>query len=340
MAQIGVMPGYVSAVNAYRARKAARPKTMSAALGAPAIGTTPATKAGLLPYTEGSLGLPGVPQVAAPKSIVPQLSIPKAPAVAPNTGLNEYTGEITSDPMYAIAQKNREDALAMGERSLFGDPFKQAVTQYGYVPSEAQIGGLSPDLQAMVRKYLDPTTVQAAQDNPFSVAKTISHDYGVAGAALPIDYAERGLMSAPGKLSGGAAIAQAKLDRARGQDTAQTMDEMLRGIGSANTNWLNFQNTQNETFRQAQEDIATRLSQDAGYHALLNAQGGEDQQAAAQNAAGFDYSGTPSALFQPDPQTGALMDRMQASGQYGAWAKAMSKPSAKTQKILKKVKGR
>lgn len=347
MAGIGVMPGYVSAVNAYRAKKTAK--------AAPAIGTTPATKGALLGSMEGSLGLPGVPKVAAPKSIVPQVSIPRATVAAPgvsapaNTGLSEYGNELEGDPTWQLAQKNYADALSMGERSLFGDPFKQLLTQYGYVPSEAQIGGLSPDLQAMVRKYMTPDAVAAAQGNPYSTSATINKSFDQALAAAPIDYAERGLLSAPGKLSGGAAIAASNLGYQRGQQAASTMDEFLRGVGGANTNWLNYQNQQAASLRQAQEDVATRLSQERGYHDLLDQFGNVDQAALAQQAAQQDYSGGPNAIFQPDPQTGALMDRMQANGQYGSWASAMSnsinaankpKPSAKTQKVLKKVKGK
>jgi len=347
MAGIGVMPGYVSAVNAYRAKKTAK--------AAPMMGTTSATKGALLPSLEGSLGLTGVPKVAAPKSIVPQISIPKATVAAPgvsapaaNTGLDEYSNELSGDATWQLAQKNYSDALSMGERSLFGDPFKQLLTQYGYVPSEAQIGGLSPDLQAMVRKYMTPEAVAAAQGNPYSTAATINKSFDQALAAAPIDYAERGLLSAPGKLSGGAAIAASNLGYQRGQQAAQTMDEFLRGVGGANTNWLNYQNQQASTLRQAQEDVASRLSQERGYHDLLDALGNVDQQALANRAAQQDYSGGPSAIYQPDPQTGALMDQMQASGQYGSWAGAMQKqinaankkPSAKTQKILSKVKGK
>lgn len=340
MAGIGVMPGYVSAVNAYRARK-----TKAPSFGA-AIGTTPSTKGALLGSMEGSLGLPGVPKVAAPTSIVPQVSIPRvtAPAAPANTGLNEYGNELSGDPTWQLAQRNYADSLSMGERSLFGDPFKQLLTQYGYVPSEDQIAGLSPDLQAMVRKYMTPDAIAAAQGNPYSTAATVNKSFDQALAAAPINYAERGLLSAPGKLSGGAAITASNLGYERGKQAAQSMGELLSGIGGANANWLDYQNQQAATLRQAQEDVASRLSQEKGYHDLLDQYGNVDQSALAAQQ---DYAGGPSAVYQPDPQTGALMDRMQANGQNDSWAAAMSKtinaankPSAATKKILKKVKGR
>lgn len=328
MAGIGVMPGYVSAVNAYRQKKAAKPTSFGAALG-----TSPATKAGLLPTLEGGLGL-GLPKVAAPKSLVPQVNIPKA-TVAPTAGPStpDYQRALEDDPTWQLARKNYEDALAMGERSTFGDPFKQLLTQYGYVPNEDQINALSPDLQAMVRKYLTPDAIAAARDNPYSTAATINKSFDKALAGVPIEYAERGLLNAEGKLSGGAAIAASTLGYQRGQQAAQTMDEFLRGIGSANSNWLNYQNTQANAFRQAQEDVATRLS--------------NEEAPPLTDPASFDYSGGPSAIFQPSPAVGAILDNNAATGRNDAWAAAMqrninaaNKPSAKTKKIIKKVKGR
>lgn len=334
MAGIGVVPGYVSAVNAYRAKKAGKPTSFGAALG-----TTPATKAALLPSLEGGLGLPGVPKVAPPKSLVPQVNIPQAtpPAtVPPLSGLDAYKKELTDDEAWGIAQKQYENSLAMGERSLFGDPFRQMLTQYGYVPSEAQIGALSPELQAMVRKYLDPAAVKAAQENPYSTAATIKHGFDKALATVPVEYAERGLLNAEGKLSGGAAIAASTLERARGQQAAQTMDEFLKGVGGANANWLNYQNQQTETLRQAREQIATRLAQEAGYRALLDAQGNEDAAARAAEAAGYDYSGGPSAIYQPAPDVGAILDRNAVSGRNDSWAAAMQRAINAANKPKKK----
>lgn len=287
--------------------------------------TTAANKAALLPSLEGSLGLPGVPKVAPVKFTLPSVSIPKASsivqplqptdpitgqsAVSTDTsrtglyGLDEYMNEVKSDPNYAIAEKNYRDALEMGERTLMSDPFRQALISYGYDIggwNAAHPGTVSQAILDAAGKYLDPAAQKAANENPYSTAAQIGRGYNQATAGLGGDYAMRGTLG-----SGGMNVAASNLNYQRGLQDKQAMDQFLSALGTANTNWLDFQTSQADRFRQAQEEIATRLAQVAGYHALLNPDGTEDvagdPTAVHPEGYPFIYADTPNAVGDTSP---------------------------------------
>ena len=143
--------------------------------------------------------------------------------------------------------------------------------------------------------------------------------------------------------SGSSAIIGNRLNYERGLSDKNAIDQLLSGVGTANQNWTDFQTTTANARRQAQEDAATRLSQQAGYH------GGNDEEDAAAVAASQDYSGGPDSIFQPAPDVQQLMDQGQASGQWDSWAKAMggpsgpssaNKPKPATQKAIAKAKAK
>lgn len=274
-----------------------------------------------------------MPKVAIPgaSSIVKPLGAAAAvpPAVTPSG--DPYGSELTADPMYGLAQKNYQDALDMGQRTLLHDPINQLIAQYGYDPRSAQ--GVSQNISDLVGKYLDPAALDAAKANPYTTANQIGKTFTDALNAMPYDLAARGAQA-----SGAANIIGSNLGYQRGLSDKQAIDQLLQGIGTANQNWTDFQSGQANTLRQAQEDIATRLAQQAGYH-------GEDTSAAVTAPPVLDtndYSGGPNAVYQPSPATARLIQKMRSSGQTSAWEKTMakmgstSKPS-KTLVIPKKM---
>jgi hypothetical protein len=118
------------------------------------------------------------------------------------------------------------------------------------------------------------------------------------------------------------AIIGNRLNYERGLSDKTAIDQLLSGIGTANTNWTDYQTTTANARRQAQEDVATRLAQQAGYHGLP---GESEEETAARTAAAQDYSGGPGSFFQPASDVQALMDNDQASGQWDSWANVMGK---------------
>jgi len=242
-------------------------------------------------------------------------------------GLNEYMNEITSDPNYAIGRQNYENALSMGERSLLGDPINQLVAKYGYDPRSylaANPGAQLPQAALdLANRYLDPTALAAAQRDPTTTANQIATSFGQALSSIP------GELAARGRGRGGAtAILASQLNQERAVQDRKAMDEFLGGVGTANQNWADYQTQQANIWRGAQEDIATRLAQVAGYHAMLDAQGraqadttAEDTQ--AEVAALQDYSGGPTSIYQPSAPTARLIQRMRSSGEMSSWEKAM-----------------
>jgi hypothetical protein len=304
---IGTLPGYVAAVRNYQA--AQKPITF------------PKPK----PYNPLAY-VPGgsAPQVAraiqSQGSAVPKVAIPSAssivkPIVGTGSGLaststDPYSGELTADPMYGLGQKNYQDALDMGERTLLRDPINQLIAQYGYDPRSAS--GVPQNLADIANKYLDPAALDAAKANPYTTANQIGKSFTDALNAMPYDLAARGAQA-----SGAANIIGSNLGYQRGLADKQAIDQLLQGIGTANQNWTDFQTNQANTWRQAQEDIATRLAQQAGYH--------EDLNAPAPVPALQDYSGGASAVYQPSPATAKLIQKVRSSGQSSAWETAMKK---------------
>lgn len=342
-----------------------------------AISTTPGygSKARKLPTLESGLKLPGaasynpyayVPGGSSPavskaiqnqgfKAALPSFSLP-APVVTRNSGavttqggnaggggggtpgLENYMSEAQNDAMWQLAERNYQDALAMGERSQFADPFRQALIQYGQAPSEAQLAGLSPEAAALARKYLDQGAVDAATKNPYSTTAQINRGFGQALNQIAAYQAERGGLGA-----GGANVTASELDYQRGLQGQTALNSLLGQVGTANQNWVDFQTQAAATRRQAQEDVATRLAQLAGYHALLDAQGNE----VVPPPESYDYSGGAESIFQPAPDLAGLMAVDQGAGQWDAWTKAMgalqqagnkAAPSPKTKQTLQKVR--
>lgn len=285
------------------------------------LGASPATKAGLLPYAEGSLGLPGVPRTALPSPILPQVKIPSAGSiVAPAAkGLSEYMNEITGDPNYSSAEQAYNNALEMGQRTLLADPFKQALSTYGYDIGgylSAHPGSVPQGIADLANKYLDPAAVAAAKADPYSVSAQIQKSFGDALSNVPYQQAARGTAG-----SGATAISASNLDYQRGLQDKQAMDQFLGALGTANQNWLGFQTDQRSQFEGAKADIASRLAQVAGYSSGLDQGGGG--QAAAAPAAQPNYSGGPNAVYKPSAPTQALIKKMKAKGEFSAWERAM-----------------
>jgi hypothetical protein len=281
----------------------------------PALGASAATKAALLPSLEGSVGLPGVPRSAAPTSLVPQVSIPKATSVvAPKTGLQSYMSELTGDLNYQSAEQAYNNALEMGQRSLLADPFKQALNTYGYDISgylQSHPGSVPQNIADLANKYLDPASVAAARANPYSTANQIGKSFDEALAGVPGQLAERGLLG-----SGGSAITASKLDYGRGLADKQAMDEFLGSLGTANQNYLDFASGQRSQFEDAKAEVANRLAQQQGYSADLDAQG---------NAVTAPPAAPAPVTYKLAPKTQALIKKMKTSGQVSAWEKAMAK---------------
>jgi len=241
----------------------------------------------------------------------------------------------------------------MGQRSQFGDPFRQALIQYGRAPTDAELAGLSPEAAGLARQYLDQGTIDAATGNPYSTTAQINRTVGQSLASIPALQAMRGMTG-----GGGARVAGNQLDYQSGLQRQSALNSLLGQIGTANQNWVNYQNQAAATRRGAQEDVATRLAQIAGYHAQLDAANAaaeaqrraeadrQAREAAAQasmpdwaqefsdvpsgeNAYGPDtyvnpdYSGGPGAIYQPTPDVAELMAQDHAAGQWDAWANAM-----------------
>src|SRR5262245_33714607 len=341
-----------------------------------------------------SRGWAGMPQVTIPQSSATvQPRQPSEPdtgsdtsndsAVSKNTsttglsGLDEYMNEAQTDPAYIAAEDTYRNAINMGEPSVFGDPVKQLLMQYGYVPNDADISGLSPGTQALVHKYFDPTTTAAAswnlgappgqQGNIYSTAAQIARAYNQGAASIAPTFAEVGLGG------GGMQIAADELRYQRGLQDKATLDQLLGGIRTAGQNWVDYQNQAANARNTAEAAVYQRLAQIAGYHAMLDAAGKEvqtpDEPPPAptfgtvfadtpygENAYGPNtyvdprYSGGPEAVFLPDPETAQLMATDAAAGQWDDWAAAMANLgstspqtaptiSAPTKKVLARIKG-
>ena len=269
---ITATPGYQTYTGSTYALPRKR-KTMGTVLG----GASYATKAALLPYQEGQLGISGVPKVKLP-SLIPGMPA-MTPVVTPGGGAAAaaktaadvaggldpvYGKELSNDEMWQIAQRNYENTLNMGERSTFGDPFRAALVQYGMAPD---LSKLSPELRAEAQKWLTPDAIAAATtNNPYSTTGQISHNFGQADASIAPGAAMRGLLLGPGQGSGGMAITQSNLDYARGLQNKTALDQFLGQVGTANQNWVDFQAQALEILRAAQEAVANRLAQQPGYH--------------------------------------------------------------------------
>ena len=302
---------------------------------------------------------PTIPQassVVAPQSfaqaVAAPVSVPVDAVSGGVGGLGNYMDELTSDRLYQLAQKNYEDALAMGERSLFATPFKQALIQYGVAPGEAELAGLTPEAAALARKYLDPAAIAAAQGNPYSTAKQIDYGFNRASAGLAGDYTQRGTLG-----GGGMNVAQSNLNYQRGLQAKQTMDELLGAVGNANQNWLNFQGNEAEKRRAAQAEVANRLAQIAGYNALLDAFGNQQAGSEEYESGGFlgdsplpsnieDYPylnpEAPDQVYTPViVGSGASFEPKPTAGNYIA-AKPKAKPAtakAIARNVSKKLRG-
>lgn len=292
---------------------------------------------------------PAVAQAIQTKGYaMPNVAIPNASAfVKPNviggsgggsasTSTDFYGEELAADPMYAIGQKNYQDALDMGQRSVLRDPINQLLLTYGYDPqayAKGHEGAIPQNALDLANKYIDPAALAAAQKNPYTVANQIGKGFGDALESLPYQLAARGAQN-----SGAAAIMGSNLDYDRGLKDKQAIDQMLAGIGTANQNWTDFQTGQANTWRQAQETIAARLAQKQGYHG-------------AEDPSTVDYSGGPASAYQPASSVQGLMDRDQGAGQWDSWADAMNgrgstyappapvyKPAAATAKLIKKMR--
>jgi hypothetical protein len=281
--------------------------------GVPHVGTQ------VLPGLAGAkpLGLSSPLGVTIPQAdTIVKPNAPSAPQ-GDGGGLRNYTGEITSDPMYGIGQKNYQDALTMGESSLLRSPIAQLISTYGYDPraylAAHPESGLSQTSIDLANRYLDPAGLAAAQNDPATVANQIAKGFNQGLAAVPGTLAESGL-----ERSGSSAIMGNKLTYDRALQDRSAMEQFLSGIGTANTNWLDYQNQQANTWRQAQEDIATRLSNDAGYHAMLNAQGGEQDTAPTAPT-----PAPPPAPMSPAMKKAVAKVKAQMPKPAG-WAKAIS----------------
>lgn len=305
-------------------KKKVQPKSFAATLG-----TSPATKAGLFPYMEGGLGL-GLPKVAAPKAIVP-----KVPGLNANNFVQPYTGggggtadsglsglagtggatvedlmkAIEADPLYGVANTNFSNALTMGERSIFRDPLLQALTASGISPTDADLAGLSTDqtilqpdgskisVRDLVGRYLTPTALAAARDNPYSVAAQIARAYNNTMGAQAGEWAARGGLGA-----GGMKTEAGDIGWQRGLQDKQNLDELLKVISGGASNLAQFDVDQANTRRAAWAEIAARLAQQAGAAAGA---GGDPNERAVDMPPGYPniYAQTPNSAgdFSPSP---------------------------------------
>jgi hypothetical protein len=78
----------------------------------------------------------------------PQVTIPNANSiVGAGTGSasvgDPYRNELANDPTWLLADKNYQDALTMGERTMLSDPINRLIQQYGYDP-RTTAGSRSP----------------------------------------------------------------------------------------------------------------------------------------------------------------------------------------------------
>lgn len=283
---------------------------------------------------KGALGLPKV-TIPNAGSIVAPLGTDGG-GIQQQTSGDPYGDELRNDPMWSIAQKNYEDALAMGERAQLSEPIARLVSTYGYDPraylAAHPDAALPQSALDLANRYIDPAGLAAAQKDPATVSNQIAKSFGQALAGIPNRLAQRGLLG-----GGSSAIIANKLTYDRALQDRQAMDQFLSGLGTANQNWVNYQTQAANTLRAAQEAIAQRRAQEAGYHGETPP---ED----------YDYSGGPASIFQPAEDVQRIMDQGQASGQWDSWANAMSqtinaankpktfKPAPATAKLIQKMR--
>jgi hypothetical protein len=210
--------------------------------------------------------------VTIPKanSVVAPQTFTSTPAYNTTTGAGAGTGQdiealkaaIRNDPMYSIGESNWKNALTMGERQYMADPFKQAYMNYGFdIPAwnKAHPGAVSEDILTAAQKYLDPAATAAMSKDPNTIAHQLQHNFGAAIAGIGGNQAARGMLG-----SGGADVASSKASYQLALNERNAMNEFLGSLGTANQNWLGYQNQQNEIWRAAQEAITSRVAQQPG----------------------------------------------------------------------------
>lgn len=211
-------------------------------------------------YKMPSASIPSANSVVAPQTFAAPAAGGLGSALGQNVGSLEDA--IRNDRMYSIGESNWKNALSMGERQYLGDPFKQAYMTYGFdIPkwNAGHPGAVSGDILSAAQKYLDPAATEAMNKNDFTVQRQLQRSFGQSLAGIGTNQAERGMLG-----SGGADIAASNANYALGLQEKNAMDQFLGSLGTANSNWLSYQNQQNEIWRAAQEAITNRLAQTPG----------------------------------------------------------------------------
>lgn len=233
MAGVGVFPGYIK-----QAQPPSVPKPKP-----PPVGTTPATKAGLLPYTEGQLNITGVPRIAPPSSIVtnPMPTVPDDPAAQYQPTLDE----IMNYPTAALARENYNTDLQTLMKALRAS-IGQAVIKGGYDPTARWQKFLAenPGYEDFT-DLISPTALASAATNPRSDRALAAEAEARGLDNLSYRLAARGMSG-----SGAYATGSNKLTRERQLTEQNTLDQLIAAITGGISNY----NAQKIAGRNAVED--------------------------------------------------------------------------------------
>jgi len=243
MGGLGIRKGYVG-----QALAAARPiKTK-----APVLGASPATKASLLPYLEGALGLPGVPRTGPPP-FVPTLPTGNAGEEAEQTGYKSVPksavpsnyvptlDEILNHPLYQSALGTYNTNLQAWQ-DMARNAIATSAVAGGYDPTE-QIQNLlatstSPALKGFqLSSLLNPATIAAV--NEANRAGTSKYAQSIRGRDLGMkrlvyELAARGIGTSGAAATGTNAITQATQQEMNTQ-RANLLSDITQAVGDYQT---------------------------------------------------------------------------------------------------------
>lgn len=187
-----------------------------------------------------------------------------APAAPPAVPDLTYEQMIQADPLYAGAQASYQSALDRGRASL-KEQVQNAVLQSGFTDLAQNMTGRLADYASDV----DPATITAAMQNPFSTKALLEQILGRNQRGVGYDLAARGTLRS-GALNNRSNMLQQKF----GQDTYAQMQSLLASLRGGIDQYGNLSDSAFAAWQQARSEIAQRLAQMPGPTAANDPTGG------------------------------------------------------------------